>query len=193
MICFLHNLNDCRCELYKKLFPNKLNDLMIIKSKFNDLLKKLNIPYFSILWPPVVHIFAKIENELESVENGIKIVKSNLVTLTFNEFEKFLYEVYKNGDIEKYKIDKKYNSIINSCIKSEISLKKVKLKIFEILLNYPNYKIKIFNGNPRSKTTMKIKKQIRDNNKDLILDYYYDNIIHMTDNIYQNIEVGKIV
>lgn len=178
-------------ELLKKYYDKK--QLNIIENKLADVLEELNKPYYMILWPPAYNIFDKIEKEIELVEDGIKILYSDLFTLTFSEFKDFLYEIYKNDDIEKYKIDKKYNGIINSCVKSGISLDKMCIKILKVLLLYPDYKIKVFNGNPRSKTTMRIKKKIRDDNKDFIVDYYYDNIIHTTDNIHQNIQVDKII
>ena len=48
-------------------------------------------------------------------------------------------------------------------------------------------------GLPQSKKTMRIKKQIRKDNSELITDYYYDIIMHMTDNTIQNRDLEKIL
>ena len=60
-------------------------------------------------------------------------------------------------------------------------------------MNDPDFKMKGLTGLPQSKKTMRIKKQIRSNNSNLITDYYYDIIMHMTDNTIQNKDVQKIL
>ena len=46
---------------------------------------------------------------------------------------------------------------------------------------------------PQSKETMKLKQIIRDTFKAYVTEYYYDIIMHVTDNTVQNREVEKIL
>ena len=63
----------------------------------------------------------------------------------------------------------------------------------ELNLKYPDFRVKPMTGLPQSKETMKLKQIIRDTFKAYVTEYYYDIIMHVTDNTIQNREVEKIL
>ena len=65
--------------------------------------------------------------------------------------------------------------------------------VIKVKINNPDFRLKPLSGFPQSKTTMRIKKQIRDMFKEKVNDYYYDIIMHLTDNQIQNDAVEEII
>lgn len=82
---------------------------------------------------------------------------------------------------------------MNSLSKDGYSSEKLPIVILQTILDIPDFKMKGLTGLPQSKKTMRLKKQVRAQNSPLITEYYYDIIMHMTDNNIQNEDVGKIL
>ena len=162
-------------------------------NKFKEVESKLNDPYYAIFWTPARNIFEKLEEELPKVESGIEIVDRELIRLPRDKFKKFMYDVYETDDIAKYKLDLKYQHLMMSLEKDNYTSETLPFVVVKTRLHDPDFRMKGLTGLPQSKKTMRIKKQIRNNNESLITDYYYDIIMHMTDNTIQNDDVAKIL
>ena len=67
------------------------------------------------------------------------------------------------------------------------------IRVLKLNLKYPDFRVKPMTGLPQSKETMKLKQIIRDTFKAYVTEYYYDIIMHVTDNTTQNREVEKIL
>ena len=168
-------------------------EIEIINKKFEDVLAIINKPYYCIFWPPARNIFGKLEKELVGVENGIIIDNKEIIFIPSDKFKKFIYDIYSTDDIEKSKLDLKYQHLINSLETDNYNEKYLPIEVITVKLDNPDFKMKGLTGLPQSKKTMRIKKQIRSNNEDAITNYYYDIIMHMTDNTIQNNDVQKIL
>ena len=168
-------------------------EISIIISKFKEIVNKINEPYYTIFWPPARNIFDKLEKEIETVEDGIEIIDKEVIALPREKFKNFMYDVYSTDDIAKFKLDLKYQHLNESLDKDKYSEEKLPFVAMKVKLENPDFRMKGLTGLPQSKKTMRIKKQIRNNNEQYVTDYYYDIIMHMTDNTYQNDDVEKII
>ncbi len=164
-----------------------------IKYKMNQLIEMVNSPYYCVFWTPARNIFTKLENDLINTEDGITVVNKNYFNLNHDAFTKFMYDVYSTDDIAKYKLDLKYSHLMSSLEKDGYSKDNLPIVVLQTILDIPDFKMKGLTGLPQSKKTMRLKKQVRALNSPLITDYYYDIIMHMTDNNIQNEDVGKIL
>ena len=101
-------------------------------------------------------------------------------------FETILKKIYKIDNIEEWKLNKKISSIKKSSESREIMILKIDLinTKFRSKTKFPDCKI--------STSAEEIKKKIRDNFQNKIKDYYYDIIIHMSDN-YDHVDHIKKV
>lgn len=164
-----------------------------IQEKLNEILKKINEPYYCIFWTPARNIFHKLEHDIVSVEDGVFIQDKKVIELPRNIFKKFIYEIYSTDDIAPYKLDLKYQHLMASLEKDNFSSDYLPIEVVSTILDIPDFKMKGLTGLPQSKKTMRLKKQVRAKNCDLISDYYYDIIMHMTDNNIQNEDVKLIL
>lgn len=164
-----------------------------IQEKLNEILKKINEPYYCIFWTPARNIFHKLEHDIVSVEYGVFIQDKKVIELPRNIFKKFIYEIYSTDDIAPYKLDLKYQHLMASLEKDNFSSDYLPIEVVSTILDIPDFKMKGLTGLPQSKKTMRLKKQVRAKNCDLISDYYYDIIMHMTDNNIQNEDVKLIL
>ena len=96
-------------------------------------------------------------------------------------------------DIQKYKLDLKYEHIMKSLDADNYNERYYTIHIIKVIIDNPDFRLKPLSGLPQSKTTMRIKKQIREMFKEKVTDYYYDIIMHLTDNQLQNDAVEEII
>ncbi len=115
------------------------------------------------------------------------------MAITRDSFKKFIYDVYSTDDIRLEKLDIKYCKMMSSLQKNQYNLTEFPIKVLKIKMTNPRFRVKPLTGLSQSKVTMELKKAIRDEFKYLITDYYYDIIMHMTDNSKQNDDVEKIM
>ena len=109
--------------------------------------------------------------------------------------EKYLISINLIGtdDIRLEKLNIKYCKMMSSLQKGQYNLTEFPIKVLKIKMINPHFRVKPLTGMPQSKVTMELKKAIRDEFKKLIIDYYYDIIMHMTDNSKQNNDINKIM
>lgn len=169
------------------------NEINIIKEKLNELFVKSKKPYYCLLWPPARNYYDEIEKSITKVESGIDILSSENITIPSKNIKEFIYDVYSTDDIQKYKLDLKYDHMMQSLRKDNYNSLDYNIRVMEISFDNPDFRLKPLSGFPQSKKTMRLKKQIRSDYCDLITDYYYDIIMHITDNEKQNEEVKKLI
>lgn len=168
-------------------------EMDLIYRKLNELLEKCRKPYFCILWPPARLEFDNIKGSIECAEKGVRILKCYEIQFSREELKKFIYNIYETDDIKKYKLDLKYEHIMQSLDMDGYDEKLYTVCVMELKIDNPDFRLKPLSGLPQSKSTMRLKKKIRDMFKDKITDYYYDIIMHLTDNQLQNDAVEEII
>ncbi len=168
-------------------------EIFVIQKKLEELLDLCRKPYFCILWSPARFIFEEIAGKLEDVENGVHILKKYYLKLNREDLKNFIYDVYETDDIMKYKLDLKYEHIMKSMDSDGYNEEFYTVCVIEIKFDNPDFRLKPLSGLPQSRATMRVKKCIRDIFRNEVTDYYYDIIMHLTDNQFQNIDVEKII
>lgn len=168
-------------------------EINLISDKLNELLEKCCKPYICILWPPARNQYSEIENTIEKVEAGVHIMEKIPLTFTKDNLKKFIYDVYETDDIMKYKLDLKYEHIMKSLETDGYTDEYYTIHIIKVKIDNPDFRLKPLSGLPQSKTTMRIKKCIREMFREKVTDYYYDIIMHLTDNQLQNDAVEEII
>lgn len=169
------------------------SEIAIINKKLEELLFKCRKPYYCILWTPARHQFNNIVNCLETVETGVHIVSMEKVSFTKTDLKEFIYDIYETDDIMKYKLDLKYQHMMFSLEADNYSEQLFEICVIELRFDNPDFRLKPLSGLPQSRATMRVKKKVRDLFKDKITDYYYDIIMHLTDNQTQNDDVKRII
>lgn len=169
------------------------NEIILIKEKLLELLERCRKAYFCILWPPSRFQYTSIANNIELVENSVKILQQFTLQLKEDELKKFIYDVYETDDITKCRLDLKYEHILKSLAVDGYNEEFYTVYIIKLKINNPDFRLKPLSGLPQSRTTMRIKKYIREIFKDQITDYYYDIIMHMSDNQFQNDAIETII
>lgn len=165
-------------------------ELDLINKELSLLLDSANKPYVCILWPPAHKIFNQIKSDLSK---DFEIVNHERLLMDDQNLKKFIYDVYKTDDIKIEKLNLKYNYMKNSINKDRELFNLYPVDVLNVKIDNPNFRLKPITGLPQSKKTMAIKKLIRNNYQNDIIDYYYDIMIHMTDNEKQNKEVKQII
>lgn len=169
------------------------DEVHLIRTKLHDLLEMARKPYFCILWTPARQQFNAIESAIGNVEMGVQIEEEISLALKHDELEKFIYDVYETDDIMKYKLDLKFEHIMSSLSADHYADENYELRIIKLKIDNPDFRLKPLSGLPQSRTTMRLKKKIREMFSEKITEYYYDIIMHLTDNQIQNDAVSEII
>ncbi len=164
-----------------------------ILNKYSQIINKWRKPYFCILWPPIRHCYDKVLYDIKSFDPNIHVCETVVVHLTENGLKEFVYDVYRTDDIAQYKLDLKYEHLINSMRKDSWNNGICECVILKFIIDYPDFRLKPLTGLPQSKATMSLKRKIRDKYKEVVYEYYHDIIMHTTDNQIQNDAVDSIV
>lgn len=176
---------------YENLFTKE--ELEIIKNKFNEIVEMINEPYYCILWTPARNKFDEIEKDISKISSDVSILSSENISIKKENIKKFIYDIYSTDDIKMEKLDKKYSAMIKSLEMDDYNSLDYIIRVLKLNLKYPDFRVKPMTGLPQSKETMKLKQIIRDTFKAYVTEYYYDIIMHVTDNTIQNREVEKIL
>ena len=169
------------------------NELNIIQDKLMELLNKTRKEYYCVLWPPARKYYWDILQDLPKSEIGINIKTTRYIDIPKSEFKKIIYQIYETDDILNYKLDLKYDRILQSMNKEMYNPDSYGVLIVKFTMDNPDFRLKPITGLPQSRTTMRIKKAIREDYRKYITSYYHDIIIHITDNQIQNNDVEKII
>lgn len=165
-----------------------------IRNKHQELLSMMRKPYFCILWTPARKYFDNISKCIANGFEGVHLLSKKDIYISTENFKKFIYDVYNTDDISTEKLNLKYNHLIKSLMADDYCNDNgYIISVLQILIDNPDFRMKPISGLPQSKTTMKIKREIRNQFMDKISEYYWDIIIHITDNQKQNDEIQKIL
>lgn len=168
-------------------------EIVIILKKYDEIMKKCNLPYYCILWPPAECCISDIISDISHFSKDVEYMGNVVYALNGDELQKFIYDVYATDDIAKYKLDLKYQHLINSMRCGGWQFGSCNVLVVQLMILHPDFRLKPLTGLPQSKVTMTMKKFIRDKYQNRIRDYYYDIIMHITDNQIQNDGVEDVL
>ena len=195
-LCLHHDINDIPIKVVKNWKPHLENtgaksktyfnygldwfvnsgfseeDLQTIKEYKTKTFEELNLFFYVILWPPARQYFSEIKNH---IQRDHEVMSQDLINLDQN-FEPIMREIYAIDNIAEWKLEKKLNSIKESTSNREIMILKIDLfsTKFRSKTNFPEREISI--------DAEKIKREVRKDYRNKINKYFYDIIIHMSDN-----------
>lgn len=168
-------------------------EIAIILKKNDEIVKKCSMPYYCLLWPPAKGCVSDIVRDISHFSKDVEYIGSETYTLNGDELKKFIYDVYATDDIAKYKLDLKYEHLIHSMQSDGWQFGPCDVLAIRLTISHPDFRLKPLTGLPQSKVTMVMKKFIRDRYQSRICDYYYDIIMHITDNQLQNDGVEDVL
>lgn len=152
-----------------------VDEISIIQKKYNELMKKCFMPISCILWPPVYEYFDEITEKLKLMYEVKRISDYSFEKETFERAVKGIYHI---DDIEDWKIDKK--------IQYMSQYKEKTIRILELMLPVPQFRLKEMNNKTLSAEGEIIKKIFRNCYKGKVEEYFHDIIMHTGDNYEQS-------
>jgi hypothetical protein len=157
----------------------------IVNNKFFDIIETTGMVFYAILWPSAHEIFDEIE---DYVNNQVKIIEMKQYDVTDN-FSDIVRNFYKSDDRAKTWMIEKKISGISSSNEGQKEMRVLKLWIPDPELRYCTDD----EGVIYSKITRNLKTKCRKKFYKKINDYFYDNLIHFTENYNNNFETAKIL
>lgn len=158
-------------------------DIAIIDRLELEIAKLLTREFIIFLWPTVSNFFEEITNDIVAMAEKDHCEFLNVKDICYHtnkERNMAIRTIYSVDDIAKWKIEAKTQHIQGN-----------KIRIISLKTNKPEYRIKQATGLPLAVFGEEIKKGIRGRYKDRVDNYFFDNIIHISDNEYQTKLIGK--
>lgn len=149
-------------------------EINIIKNKGDELLNEWKIAEFTgVFWGSTLSFVEEAINDLRNFG-----IVTNILHHEYRreEYNNLIRKIYAIDDIASWKVDKKIYHL--SKYPAEIVLFNLKME--------PGYRIKQISNLPLSIKGEEVKKFIRSKYQDYFENYYYDVILHMSDNSYQS-------
>lgn len=168
-------------------------EISLILAKYNEIVNSCRKPYYCILWTPARDCFDDILDDINAYDESIRIADVKPYRFTPEELQSFIYKLYATDDIAKYKLDLKYSHLLKSMEHGGWEDGLCQILVLKVIIDYPDFRLKPLSALPQSKVTMSLKRYIRDKYKSRVHDYYYDIIMHLTDNQIQNDDVALIL
>ena len=134
-------------------------------------------PLTLVVWPPGFHIYKKIENDIRQ-QHRIWISKTHLLYPS-NTLSKLVYKLYEDD---------------RRCNKKNLIYKIKAFQKYPLHFRFINILVKDpkLNAQGISRTIIGLKNKIRRRYKHLIPDYFYDIMIHSSDNAKHSKNIMKI-
>lgn len=172
--------NDYRIEWFwnHKFFTGEIHD---IEKKIERITKSDRKDLVAFIWPPAMKFCEIIKEEISKF---VKIKRAETKHLTDDKLPDFIRAVYSVDDIESWKVEKKIEHMRSYGNTVEVLF---------LLIDKPKYRLKGSTSLPLSVKVEELKKIIRGRFQDRVDNYFYDNIIHISDNYYQSKLVDKIL
>jgi hypothetical protein len=156
------------------------NEIDLILHKKHEIFKELGIYFVVILWPPVEKYFNEIEDKLSK---AFKIIASINIKLNKN-LEEFVRKIYAVDDIAEWKVDKKLNYMGGT---------QDMIRVLYIEIPNPRFRKKKLTNRDISTVVEETKRRIRNFYAQKIRNYYFDNVIHISDNYWQSRKLMEII
>lgn len=153
-------------------------EISIIQEKARELVDKCKVNISCILWPPVEQYFNQITEEIAP---GCKYKD---YIYTEETFPRIVHGIYHIDDIAEWKIQMKIDAMKNCPVK--------KIRVIELEILAPCFRLKQLNGNTISVVGEKLKEIIRNKYSKLVENYVYDIVIHTGDNFKQSEYIMKL-
>ncbi len=141
-------------------------------------------PFVCTLWNPVREYFDVITDHLSLFGRVLEVRDYSLSEKDYKFYTRAIYNV---DDIENWKIEKKIEYMTAN--KSEI----YQIRMVVLDLDAPDFRLKVATNRTLSRRCEFIKQLIRDAYKTKIENYFYDIIMHIGDNFYQNAYIKRIM
>ena len=122
-----------------------------------------------MLWPPAIKFSDRVAKILSEQHRIVNLDKDIMI----DNFDNFVDEIYLRDGIAKWKIERK---------KHYFEKHEPKVTIFSITVNEPDYVKNSSTGSYLSRTMAKLKKEIRDELRKEIPNYFSDIVCHSSDN-----------
>jgi hypothetical protein len=155
--------------------------IKIIQQKYEQISNSIMIPFACTLWSPVQEYFDEITEKLLYVA---KVMKYNDYTFDEHTYSAMLKGIYSVDDIDQWKIDIKVSKMKSNSI--------FKMRFILLNIENPTFRLKASNNNTLSSACEVIKRIIRNSYQDKIDNYFYDIIMHIGDNFYQNTFINNL-
>lgn len=157
------------------------SEIQNIEQKIERIMKPGRKEFVAFLWPPAMKFCQEIKAEISEFA---KIKKAETKRLTDDKLPDFIRAVYSVDDIEDWKVEKKIEHM-RGCGNT--------VEVLYLSIEKPRYRLKGATSLPLSVKAEELKKIIRGRFQDRVEDYFYDNIIHISDNYYQSKVIDKIL
>lgn len=157
------------------------DEINIIENKRRELLLKTGYCSAVVLWGAAYEFFEQIKQDISKDFEVLQTHKLEFDTESYKEFGRLLYKV---DDISKERIEKKFSEMKGPKTMSILFIHKWDPS-FRNKTQFPDKLICI--------ETEDLKKKIRKKYKNLIDNYYYDNIIHVGDNFEHTLYIKYLI
>ena len=158
-------------------------DIAVINRLEIEIPRMMSREFMIFLWPTVSRYFEEVTNDIMTMskKNHCNFLDmKDIYYQSKKERNLAIQTIYSVDDIAKWKIEAKIDHTNGN-----------KIRIITLQTHKPEYRIKQATGLPLSVFGEEIKRGIRGRYKDKIDDYFFDNIIHMTDSEYQTKLIRK--
>ena len=156
---------------FKKGFTDSDIDLIIAKGR--ELTEKMNQCFSCVIWSPAVGLSEDILRDLSYFGTVCGVKRYDCIP---GEYQNIVKAIYAVDDIARWKIDKKLEHMRQQA-PSLISV--------DLRLDFPDFRLKKATGMPLSRIGERTKKALRSRYKDRIENYFFDVILHISDNYQQ--------
>jgi hypothetical protein len=157
-----------------------LTELAILRDTYISINNDMLAPFICILWPPVQEYFDEIVEKINYME---KVICSYDYCYDDVTFEETLKNIYSVDDVAPWKIEMKLKKMFRN--------EQRKIRVVLLRIETPRFRLKA-NCHTLSIRGEEIKDIIRESYKNKIQDYFFDIIIHIGDNFYQNEYLMKL-
>lgn len=171
------------------------DEIAVIKQTMENIISECRQKigsYFCILFPPAQKYFDDIVSDIGAIDpNNISVVGYRDYIWEIMDFKNFLKGVYHFDSITQEAFERKFFYIMSG---SEVIGHKCCVRIVELKINNPMYRLKNVNGMPESVATVRLKEAVRQRyrtkekkyTEHYVGDYAHDIIIHSSDNYISN-------
>lgn len=157
-----------------------------------------------------------IKRKMISMNENAEIEKLYSIGIVWNMGNKFADEIvlkvaqsFEVIDIKKYDLGDVYENFVLDCYKDDDeaflegyiyekikNMKRAnnnKIVLFLVKITEPTYKLNVENGNYQCAEIKSVKYKIREEFSSKIEGYFFDNLIHMTDNVEEYERVNNVI
>jgi hypothetical protein len=156
-------------------------EINLIIGKFYEIKKQILKPFVCTLWPPVQNYFDEITELLKVLYN---VLNYQDIVYDDYQFDAIVKGIYAVDDIEDWKIEKKIDIMA--------SYPEKKIRIIELEIEHPKFRLKDVALKTLSREGEMIKRIIRNAYKDKVENYFHDIVMHIGDNYAHNEHISKL-